>query len=100
MIQGSTPLHTFVLPFKTEMIQAVRIIYEQKNKVVLSKETKDVSMDENTIALRLSQEETLLFDSSVMARIQLHILTTGGDALPSKPKTVPVYVLLDRRIIE
>lgn len=100
MIQGSTPLHTFVLPFSTELIQSVRVTYEQKKKVVLSKETKDVAMEGNTVALRLSQEETLLFDSLVPVRIQLHILTSGGDALPSKPKTVPVYVLLDRRVIE
>ena len=99
MIQGSTPLHTFVLPFSTELIHSVRVTYEQKNKIVLSKETNDVAMEGNTIALRLSQDETLLFDSLVPARIQLHILTTGGDALPSKPKTVPVYVLLDKRVI-
>ncbi len=99
MIQGSTPLHTFVLPFNTDLIQAVRVTYEQKKKIVLSKETDEVAMEGNTIALRLSQEETLLFDSLVPARIQLHILTTGGDALPSKPKTLPVYVLLDKRVI-
>lgn len=100
MIQGSTPLHTFVLPFSTDFIQSIRVTYEQNKKVILSKETPDVAMNGNTVALRLSQEETLLFDSVVPARIQLHILTTGGDALPSKPKTVPVYVLLDKRVIE
>lgn len=99
MIQGSTPLHTFVLPFSVDLIQSVRVTYEQKNKIVLSKETEDVAMEGSTIALRLTQEETLLFDPLVPARIQLHILTTGGDALPSKPKTVPVYVLLDKRVI-
>lgn len=100
MVQGSTPLHTFVLPFSTDIIHAVRVSYEQKKKIVLSKETEDISKEGNTLALRLTQEETLLFDHSVPCRIQLHVLTTAGDALPSKPKTVPVHILLDKRVIE
>lgn len=100
MIQGSTPLHAFVLPFSTDIVHAVRVSYEQKKKIILSKETDDVAMEGNTVALQLTQEETLLFDHSVPCRIQLHILTTGGDALPSKPKTIPVHILLDKRVIE
>lgn len=100
MVQGSTPLHSFVLPFSTELIAAVRVAYEQKKKIVLVKETQDVMMQDHVIGLRLTQEETLLFDPLVSARIQLHILTTGGDALPSRPVTVPVHILLDKRVIQ
>lgn len=100
MVQGSTPLHSFVLPFSTELIAAVRVAYEQKKKIVLVKETQDVMMQDNVIGLRLTQEETLLFDPLVPARIQLHILTAGGDALPSRPVTVPVHILLDKRVIQ
>jgi hypothetical protein len=100
MIQGSTPLHIFRLPFSTDIIYALRISYEQNKKIVLSKELDNVSLEENAVKLRLSQEETLLFDAICPCRIQMHILTTGGDAVPSKIKTVPVHVLLDRRVIE
>lgn len=100
MTQGSTPLHTFVLPFDAAIIQAVRISYEQKGKIVLVKETKDVSKSGNALALNLTQEETLLFDALVPVRIQLHVLTTGGAAMPSKPKTVPVHILLNKKVIE
>lgn len=100
MIQGSTPMHVFVLPFSTDMIDKVRISYEQKKKIVLTKEISDVSMIDNTIFYRLTQEETLLFDALIPVRIQLHVLTTGGEALPSIIKTVPVNTLLDKRVIK
>ena len=100
MTQGSTPLHTFVLPFETDIIQSVRISYEQKGKIVLEKDTEAVEKTTNALALTLTQEETLLFDALVPVRIQIHILTTGGAALASKPKTVPVYILLNKKVIE
>lgn len=100
MIPATTPLHVFVLPFHTDLIKSVRVSYEQKGKIVLTKETGDFSKNESTLAVRLSQEETLLFSNVVQVRIQLHVLTTGGDALVSKIKTVPVDTLLDRRVIK
>ena len=100
MTQGTTPLHTFVLPFNTDIIQAVRVSYEQKGKIVLEKSTADIARSENNLALTLTQEETLLFDANVLVRIQLHILTTAGSALVSKPKNVPVYILLSKQVIE
>ena len=100
MTQGTTPLHTFVLPFSTETIQAVRVSYEQKGKIVLERETESFAKSENTLATNLTQEETLLFDANVMVRIQLHILTTAGSAMVSKPKSVPAYILLNKKVIQ
>lgn len=100
MVQGSTPLHFFTLPFDTQMIQSLRITYEQKKKVVLSKEIEDVSFDGKQIGLWLTQEETLEFEAVTPVRIQLHVLTAGGRSLVSKPVSVPVHALLDRRVIE
>lgn len=100
MTQGSTPLHTFVLPFDTEIIQSVRVSYEQKGKIVLEKETESFAKTANALALTLTQEETLLFDALVPVRIQMHILTTAGTAMPSRIKTVPAYVLLNKKVIK
>ena len=69
-------------------------------KIVLTKETEEITMYENKLAVRLSQKETLLFDHLVMVRVQLHILTKSGDALVSRIKSVPPYVLIDRREIK
>lgn len=100
MVPGTTPLHIFTLPFNTDLIHSVRITYKQDKKIVLTKETTDILMNNNQMAVRLSQKETLLFANLVMVRVQLHVLTTGGDALVSNIKNVPSYVLLDRREIK
>ncbi len=99
MIQGTTPTHKFNLPFSTDTIERVRITYEQDNEVVLTKEKDSLSFDGNIITVKLTQKETLAFNSHVSARIQIHVLTTGGDAVVSDIMRVPVYALLDGREI-
>ena len=106
MIQGTTPTHKFNLPFNTDLIGKVRITYAQDNKVVLTKEADHETAEENgmtfeeqAIIVNLTQEDTLAISSHVAAQIQMHILTTGGDACASNIVRVPAYRLLDRRVI-
>lgn len=98
MIQGTTPTHLFKLPFHADEISALRIVYEQKGKVVLSKED-GYELEDSEAKLTLSQEETLMFDANVPVRIQLHALNIEDKAFASKPISVPVHILLDRRVI-
>ena len=97
MIQGTTPTHTFNLPFDSANIECLRIVYEQNKKVILAKE--ECTKDGNKLELKLTQEETLMFDENIPVRIQLHVKFTNGEVGASKPTTVPVYELLDRREI-
>jgi hypothetical protein len=99
MIQGTTPTHKFHLPFDTENIKNVRIAYEQKGKIVLTKELTDCDRDGECLMTTLTQEETLKFDANVNVRIQLHVRNEDDKAIASKPISVPVYVLLDKRVI-
>lgn len=99
MIQGTTPTHTFNLPFTTDTISALRIAYEQSGKVVLTKETNDVETTSKTITVKLTQEETLKFDANVPVRIQLHVRMEDDTTMASVVETVPVYILLDRRVL-
>ena len=108
MIQGTTPTHKFTLPFvftDTYDCDSFRISYEQNGKIVLTKKYQDENTDikGNTngdiIIVKLTQEETLKFDANCPVRIQLHLKMTNGDVLASKIETVPVYILLDRRVI-
>ena len=99
MIQGTTPKHTFNLDIKTELIDKLRISYEQNGKIILSKEKKDCTIGESAISTSLTQEETLKFDAPGNARIQLHATTTNGKALVTRPLSVPVYILLDKAVL-
>ena len=86
MIRGTTPTHIFNLPFETSLLSAVEISYAQKDLVVLTKTTKDCVLDGTKISVKLTQGDTLKFNSSMMVQMQLRVLTIGGDAL-----STPVY---------
>lgn len=99
MIPGTTPTHIFTLPFDVAAVAALRITYEQKEKIVLQKELKDCVSDGNTVTLKLTQAESLLFDSNVAVRIQVKVRTAAGDVLVSDVEKVPAGILLDREVI-
>lgn len=100
MIRGTTPTHTFILPFSTEIVSAVRVIYKQGETEVLCKCETDCEKDGNAIKVRLTQEETLEFDCKKDVKIQLRVLTMGGDALASKPRIVDVGECLNDEVLE
>lgn len=79
MIKGSTPTHKFNIDFDTSFIAEVEIVYAQNDEQIFVKETKDVSLDGNTISVTLSQEETLKFDCyKRFVQIQMRVKTTEG----------------------
>lgn len=100
MIQGTTPTHTFTLPFSADTIDAVRFTYKQNGKIVLEKENEEITKKDNTVFVKLTQEETLLFDANCTVLLQPHVRTTEGDALVSiPPAKIPVYKLESGKVI-
>jgi hypothetical protein len=85
MIIGATPTHVFELPFSTDVISELHIIYAQDDSVVLTKTKEDCVMNENIIEVTLSQEDTFLIDKTKLIEIQLRVLTTTGTVLGSVP---------------
>ena len=83
MIKGTTPLHTFSLPFDTESVKTIQITYAQDDVVKLTKKNPDVQLSGNTASVKLTQEDTLKFNADSCVEIQVRVLTTGGDALAS-----------------
>jgi hypothetical protein len=51
---GTTPTHTFTLPFEKELISDLRITYSQDRKNILTKYIRDVEMDGNDINVTLT----------------------------------------------
>ena len=91
---GTTPTHTFTLPADiASMVKKVRVIYAQCDTTVL---TKDVTnLTGNDVVLKLTQEETLKFHGRKPIRIQLRVLTNGGDALTSDVLRASPYECLE-----
>ena len=99
MIQGTTPTHTFNVGIDTGNIDALRITYKQGSNIILTKEKGDCTLGEKQITCKLSQEETLRFQSNVDVRMQIRIRTNDGEAIASKIFKAPVYAVLDKVVI-
>ena len=99
MIQGTTPVHKFKLDIGTDFIRAIRATYEQNGKAILEKETEDFTMEGRTAEVRLTQEETMLFNAPSSARIQLHIRTADDNAFVARPIHIPVHSLLNKKTV-
>lgn len=99
MRQGTTPTHTFSLPFETSSISKVRITYAQEDKIVLEKTEEDCKLDGATIIVKLSQEETLKFNENAFVKIQAKILSTDGNVLVSNKISLSVGDVLNKEVL-
>ena len=98
-MRGTTPLHLFKLPFDTSLVKSVKIIYSHDQTPVLVKETAHCTLDGNRITVKLTQEETFLFENNWLVEIQLRVLMENGDALRSKIFHRFTGVLLDEEVL-
>lgn len=99
MRRGTTPTHTFTLPFETSIINSLRITYEQENKVILTKETDDCDIHDNIVSVQLTQEETLKFICNTPAKCQLKI-RRNDNVVASEVFNFFVSECLDNEVIE
>lgn len=99
MIRGTTPKHTFTIPFDTSELDDVRVIYGQDDVVLFKKETADCSLAGNTISVTLTQEETLKFDASKLAQIQLRVQKKNGEVLSTDVMVSYVGKCLDTEVL-
>lgn len=99
MIRGTTPKHTFTIPFETSEIKEVRIIYGQEDVQLFVKQTSDCVLEGKTITLRLTQEDTLKFNHEKLAQIQLRVLTNSGDVLSTEVMVAFVGKCLDTEVM-
>lgn len=83
IIRGTTPTHTFEIPFDTSLVKEAHVIYGQEGKEIFRKDAYDCQMEGNKISVTLEQEDTLLLDCRKNVQIQLRVLTTDGTALAS-----------------
>lgn len=100
MFRGSTPTHKFYIPFSVDVIDKVLIAYAQNDNVLFVKEVDSSKMDGQSITVKLTQDETLLFDCfKRIVQIQLKIKTLGGDVLISKMTLVDLERCLFDEVI-
>ena len=99
MIRGTTPTHIFDLSVDTALIDKIRIIYAQEDKVLLVKERNACQFDRFTVTVKLSQEDTLKFNCQKAVQIQIRVLTSGGDALATPVHRVTIEKCLESEVL-
>lgn len=99
MVRGTTPIHTFELPFDTAMIKTLEICYAQDRTVILTKTAEDCTLSENTITVPFTQEDTFKFADDKKAEVQIRVLTLGGEVIASFPQRVVVHGSLSDEVL-
>jgi hypothetical protein len=99
MIRGSTPTHTFTIPFDVSKIKTLKIVYAQDDEIVCEKSNTDCDMEGVSIKTTLTQNDTLKFDCKKAVQIQMKILTVDGQVLVSTIERVGVSKCLDNEVL-
>lgn len=99
MIRGTTPTLEFKIPFDTSLLAEAWVTLSQNGVVILNKELEDCSCGENTLSVKLTQEETLKLDCERKTEIQIRARTTADEALASNIITVNTGRILKDGVI-
>ena len=124
MYRATSPHHKFEFPAELAPIEQnlIRMAYKQGEDVILLKEYDntdpdshteittesggtayiypDCRMESNWMMLKLTQEETNLFDPNRTVRIQARVLTAMNEVIASDYVVVPLKDCLEDEIIE
>lgn len=99
MIPFTTPKHTFNFGFSASLIADARIVYKQNGEVVLEKSLADCEKSGNSLILKLTQNETGLFRNNMKVAVQVHLKTSEGEVLATKPKRIDVDEILKPEVL-
>lgn len=99
MIRGTTPTHTFTLPFDVSNVAKCKIIYSQDDVQVFCKRTEDCVLDGADVRVTLTQEDTFKFDCKKLVQIQVRVLTGGGNLITSDVMVTTVGKCLDDEVL-
>ena len=94
-MRGTTPTHKFILPFAVSRVAKAKVVYKRGDKVLIRKNTADLTMAGNEISVTLTRGETVAFPDSGAIKIQLEIETTDGKNLKT-----PVYLKYSDELLD
>ena len=98
MIRGTTPTHTWVLPFDASLLKEVSITYMQNEENIIQKTEEDCTREGNRISIKLSQEDTLRLEPKVRTTVQLKVMTINDSVMATRPKNISVSDIQDEEV--
>ena len=95
-IRGTTPLVVFDVDMDLREADRIRVIFRQCGEVVIAAELDRLTVEEDSISLTLTQEETLAFCSNRDRPIEIQIRALlGVTAAACEPFETSVGRLID-----
>lgn len=104
MYRATTPTHTFKLNIETDQLKTILVTYKQGN-TTLEKRYENgtlpsgMTLSGKNVIVKLTQEETLMFDERQFARVQLRALSLAGDAYASQKFSLNVNGVFNEEIL-
>jgi len=104
MYRATTPTTTFTLEVETSSLAQVLVTFKQDD-VSLNKHYRNgtlpsgMTFDGKKVIVKLTQEESLLFDEGKQTYAQLRAKTLAGDAVATKKFPVNVHSSLNEEIL-
>ena len=78
MRRGTTPTIIFNLPFDVSTVRNVEVYFAQNDELLVTKGRSDCVLSGKTLAVTLTQEETLSFDNDEKLEVQARFVFTDG----------------------
>lgn len=102
MIRGTTP--TYILKIDDDVdfgtFETIEATIRQKGTIIRKTgDNLDVNSDQKTVAVTLSQDETLRFDDQKPAMIQIRIKDKTGNVFSHTPIEISVDKCLSEEVI-
>lgn len=97
---GTTPTHVIELPYEAKLVKEVEIIYLQNGNIVLEKDLKSCNCEVYLLSLKLTQEETFLFDPGFPIKMEMRILSKDGDVQGIEPITLIPCNCCSRKVLK
>lgn len=100
MRRGTTPPNSFIFADEDPRdYENILVTYAQRGTLLVERDKSQLSLDETTVYLRLTQEETLLFTAGEPVEIQIRVLRQDGTADASPIYRLPVEAVLNDTIL-
>lgn len=99
MIQFTTPTHIFNVNIDLTNADVIFVTYKQDNNTVVEKNKPDLEITENSVTLRLTQEDTGKFIYAQPVEIQIRARFFDGTAVASNIMRTTVERVLKDGVI-
>lgn len=97
--RGTTPTHIFNTDTDLTDAEVVYVTYKQRGSTIIEKTIDELDLKKDKVQLTLTQDETLLFDTTAAVTIQIRARYPDGTAIASNILMISANSILKEGVI-